>query len=293
MYFYLEPSRNQKKLLLMKTKITVTNIILLMFFTTIFYGQTQKYGDLDYNKAINVSGKQRMLSQKMAKAYLLMSQGIENEKLKKELNSSKFIFEKQLEILKNNASSSSTKLYLKEVSKIWRDYKKIINESAGKTNALKILSLNTDLLKNCHQVVLSIERTSNYNNKFFENNDQELINTINVSGKQRMLSQRMCLYFTAIKSFPENKSEYKDVLKVVFDEFSDVIGDLLISTFNTTEIEEEIGVIMALWEQYQSRKSKFVDGDFELINVYNVTNDLTKSFNKITGLYELVASKRK
>jgi hypothetical protein len=103
----------------------------------------------------------------------------------------------------------------------------------------------------------------------------------------------MCLYFTAIKSFPENKSEYKDVLKVVFDEFSDVIGDLLISTFNTTEIEEEIGVIMALWEQYQSRKSKFVDGDFELINVYNVTNDLTKSFNKITGLYELVASKRK
>lgn len=277
----------------MKTKITVTNIILLMFFTTIFYGQTQKYGDLDYNKAINVSGKQRMLSQKMAKAYLLMSQGIENEKLKKELNSSKFIFEKQLEILKNNASSSSTKLYLKEVSKIWRDYKKIINESAGKTNALKILSLNTDLLKNCHQVVLSIERTSNYNNKFFENNDQELINTINVSGKQRMLSQRMCLYFTAIKSFPENKSEYKDVLKVVFDEFSDVIGDLLISTFNTTEIEEEIGVIMALWEQYQSRKSKFVDGDFELINVYNVTNDLTKSFNKITGLYELVASKRK
>jgi hypothetical protein len=148
MYFYLEPSRNQKKLLLMKTKITVTNIILLMFFTTIFYGQTQKYGDLDYNKAINISGKQRMLSQKMAKAYLLMSQGIENEKLKKELNSSKFIFEKQLEILKNNASSSSTKLYLKEVSKIWRDYKKIINESAGKTNALKILSLNTDLLKN-------------------------------------------------------------------------------------------------------------------------------------------------
>ena len=277
----------------MKTKITVTNIILLMFFTTIFYGQTQKYGDLDYNKAINISGKQRMLSQKMAKAYLLMSQGIENEKLKKELNSSKFIFEKQLEILKNNASSSSTKLYLKEVSKIWRDYKKIINESAGETNALKILSLNTDLLKNCHQVVLSIERTSNYNNKFFENNDQELINTINVSGKQRMLSQRMCLYFTAIKSFPENKSEYKDVLKVVFDEFSDVIGDLLISTFNTTEIEEEIGVIMALWEQYQSRKSKFVDGDFELINVYNVTNDLTKSFNKITGLYELVASKRK
>ncbi len=276
----------------MKTKITRPNLILLLLFSTLSFAQSQKYGDIDYNKAINISGKQRMLSQKMSKAYLLMSQGIENDKIKKELNSSKFIFEKQLEILKENAGSSSTKLYLKEVYKIWGEFKAIISKDATENLALKIMELNTDLLKNCHQVVLSIERSSNYNNKFFENNDQELINTINVSGKQRMLSQRMCLYFAAINAYPKNKSAYKTILKGVFDEFSSVIGDLLISSFNTTEIEEEIGVIMALWEQYQSNKGAFLDADFKLIDVYNVTNDMTTSFNKITGLYELVSKKK-
>ncbi len=276
----------------MKKTVTIYSIIVLMLFVNTSYAQTQKYGDIDYNKAINISGKQRMLSQKMSKAYLLMSQGIENDKIKKELNSSKFIFEKQLQILKANASSSSTKLYIKQVYKIWDDFKKIISQDASNANALRIMDINTDLLKNCHQVVLSIERSSNYNNKFFENNDQELINTINVSGKQRMLSQRMCLYFAAIKAYPKNKAEYRDTLRAVFEEFSLVIGDLLISTFNTTEIEEEIGVIMALWEKFQSNKGKFLDGDFELIEVYNTTNDMTRSFNKITGAYELVSKKK-
>ncbi|AUS05605.1 type IV pili methyl-accepting chemotaxis transducer N-terminal domain-containing protein [Pseudotamlana carrageenivorans] len=276
----------------MNKKPTILNVIFFLFFISLALGQSQTYGDIDYNKAINISGKQRMLSQKMAKAYLLKSQGITNDMINKELNASKFIFEKQLEILKKNSESSSTRLYLKQVNNVWDDFKKLINQEANTVNALRIMSLNTELLKNCHQVVLSIERSSNYNNKFFENNDQELINTINVSGKQRMLSQRMCLYFAAINEFPKNKEEFKEVLGKVFDEFSYVIGDLLISTFNTTEIEEEIGLIMALWEPYQSNKRQFLNGDFDLIDVYNVTNELTKRFNKVTGLFEQISKKK-
>lgn len=277
----------------MNSKTTFTLVIFILLSVCKHNAQNQNFGSINYNKAINISGKQRMLSQKMSKAYLLMSKGISNEKIKKELSSSKFIFEKQLEILKENATSSSTKLYLKEVSKIWNEFKRLINKTPNFKDSARIMEINTELLNACHQVVQSIETNSNYNNKFFENNDQGLVKTINVSGKQRMLSQRLCLYFTAIKTFPKKGDEYKVVLGSTFDEFSKVIGYLLINTHNTTEIEEEIGVIMAQWEAYQANKKKFVNGDFELIDVYNVTNNLTKSFNKITGLYEIVSENRK
>ncbi len=277
----------------MKLKTIIILIVIVLFNLKHVTGQSQNFGSINYNKAVNISGKQRMLSQKMSKAYLLLSKGVNNEKIKKELTSSKFIFERQLDILNQNAKSSSTKLYLRKVYGLWTEFKGIINETANLNNSLKIMNLNTELLSACHQVVKSIETSSNYSNKFFSNNDQELVKTINVSGKQRMLSQRLCLYFTAIKVFPKNKSEYQTVLKEVFEEFSDVISYLLINTYNTTETEEEIGVVMAAWENYQANKKKFLDGDFELIDVYNVTNDLTKSFNKITGLYELVSEKQK
>ena len=273
----------------MRTKTTKVLIIFLLLLSNKTIAQSQNFGSIDYNKAVNISGKQRMLSQKMSKAFLLLSKGINNDKIKKELNSSKFIFEKQLDILNQNAQSSSTKLYLKQVYKIWSQFKDIINSSPNLTNAKKIMDLNTSLLKACHQVVMSIETTSNYSNKFFENNDQELVKTINISGKQRMLSQRMCLYFTAIKTFYKDRIEYQKVLESVFDEFSEVIGYLLINVNNTTDIEEEIGTVMSLWEEYQSNKTDFIHAKFELTNVYAATNDLTKSFNKITGFYEKVS----
>ncbi len=275
----------------MKTKTTIILIMLLTIYNVM--GQTQTFGSINYNKAINISGKQRMLSQKMSKAYLLISKGVNNEKIKKELNSSKFIFEKQLDILNQNVKNSSTKLYIKKVYRLWSEFKIIINQKASLKNSLQIMELNTELLSACHQVVQSIEMNSNYNNKFFENNDQELIKTINISGKQRMLSQRLCLYFTAIKIFPKKKAEYQAVLDKVFDEFSDVISYLLINTYNTTETEEEIGTVMATWEEFQANKRKFLEGDFDLIDVYRVTNELTKSFNKITSLYELVSENQK
>ncbi|OEK09309.1 hypothetical protein A8C32_11335 [Flavivirga aquatica] len=251
--------------------------------------QSQNYGTIDYNKAINISGKQRMLSQKMAKAYLLLTKGVNNEKIKRELNSSKFIFKKQLEILRENATSSSVKLYIKNVDKLWEAFKILISSPVNLNDSERIMKLNSKLLSACHELVESIEARSNYDNRFFENNNQELMKIINVSGKQRMLSQRLCLYYTAITMFPKDKTEYQEILGQVFDEFDGVIGYLLINGYNTTESEEELGAVMAMWEKIQSNKKGFLDGEFDLEDVFNVTNDLTKSFNKITGIYEIVS----
>jgi len=274
----------------MKKKITFFITSFLLINSPNIFSQTKNYGAITFEKAINIAGKQRMLSQKMSKAYLLVAKGINDDGIKKELNSSKFIFEKQIQILTKNASSSAVKLSLKKVTKLWDAFKVVITSPSNAQNSFRIINLNTELLNACNEVVVSIESNANYNNQFFQNKNKELVRTINKSGKQRMLSQRLCLYYTASSMFVRDNEEYKKTIERVFTEFDNTIGDLLISSYNSTEIEEELGSIMSIWEKFQTNKTGLLNGDFELQEIFTTTNDLTKSFNKVTGLYEGIAT---
>ncbi|WP_299441305.1 type IV pili methyl-accepting chemotaxis transducer N-terminal domain-containing protein [uncultured Aquimarina sp.] len=275
----------------MRRKITTLLTVLMISCTfNNIIGQSKNFGAITYAKAVNISGKQRMLSQKMSKAYLLLAKGINEESIKKELNSSKFIFEKQLQILIKNASSSNVKLSLKRINKLWLEFKEVITSTPDTQNSLKIMKLNTNLLKTCNDAVVNIENSFNYNNQFFQNKNKELVNIINKSGRQRMLSQRLCLYYTATSMFFKDSAEYKKILNNVYSEFDNAIGDLLISSYNSTEIEEELGVTMSLWEKFQTNQKGLLNGSFELQEIFTTTNQLTKSFNKITGLYEGIAN---
>ncbi|WP_405205885.1 type IV pili methyl-accepting chemotaxis transducer N-terminal domain-containing protein [Aquimarina sp. LLG6339-5] len=276
----------------MKKKSTaiLLTILITLVSNTYLTAQSSKYGAISYAKAINISGKQRMLSQKISKAYLLTAKGINDQSIKKELNSSKFIFEKQLQILTKNASSSSTKLSLKKVRTLWDDFKAIIASTPDAQNSLRIVKANTNLLRTCNDVVVSIENSYNYNNQFFQNKNKDLAKTINISGRQRMLSQRLCLYYTANTMFKGDSPEYKKILNDTYEKFDNTIGELLISSYNSTDIEEELGVVMSYWEKFQTNKNGLLNGDFTLQEMFATTNQLTKSFNKITNLYEDVAN---
>lgn len=270
-------------------KIILSLLFILVIGINKSISQTQSYGSISYTKAVNISGKQRMLSQKMSKAYLLLSKGIVDNNIQTELSSSKFIFARQLSILKENANDQRVKICIRDIEGIWEKFLNVIMKAPSYSNSQDVMQLNTKLLTACHQLVLAIESASSYSSKFFYDNNQDLVEIINKSGKQRMLSQRLCLYYTAIEMFPKEKQDYINTVDEIFTEFNDAIGYLLINSYNTTDTEEELGGIMSLWEKFQNNKKGFFNAEFELVEVFNTTNQLTKSFNKITGIYENIA----
>ena len=275
----------------MKRDLTNTVVVLLLLLTVnVTCAQVKEFGKLTYNKAINISGKQRMLTQRMGKIYLYLLNNPNDPKAKSDLNISKIIFEKQNTILKANTSSSITKARIEEVEKIWSKYKKFLESSPNKADAIKIINTNSTILKQANNVVNAIllEAKGNTSGDAYEaEEDAELKAIINKAGKQRMLSQRLALYYFANK--PNLKTPNSNTkLQTVFDNIDSVVNDLLISSFNNDRIDESLGKVMALWETISVNKTRLFKQGYNDSEIYKLSNNLTKSFNKLTNLYEKV-----
>ncbi len=252
------------------------------------------FSNVSQNQLVNIAGKQRMLSQKIAKVYLLNAYGANMSSLKSELSISKILFERNLETLTNNAnilfSKDVKKAVIKERNK-WIAFKAVIEQPLSESQAQRVLVMSDELLKICHDLVLKIKSESTSNSNLKTNID--LLNIIDKSGKQRMLSQRLCLYFTAKKIDLKNGNKnYKtqNILYNIYNELDESLVDLLNSEVNSIEVEEAIGNTMLTFENIRGQKKDFLEGNASLNVVYSTTNKLTKDYDKLTSKYSQLKS---
>ena len=282
-------------------KFTLKSVIVLFLVgivlsssNTIQAQLNNKFGILDFNKAVNISGKQRMLSQKMSKSYLYLITNPNDKQAKKDLLTSKIIFEKQNGIIRQNANFKSTKDKISRVDRIWKEFKTIIESTPNYDNAKRILDINTDLLKASNDVVSAVVLEAKGINQSDEEileddndaeKDSELKKIINISGRQRMLAQRLGFYYYANQATLKNKNS-EQMLRNVYNEIDGAITILLISDFNNTKIEEKLGVAMSKWNTLKDKKEKLFNQGLKLNEMYILSNELTNAFNEITSLYD-------
>ncbi|SED17354.1 Type IV pili methyl-accepting chemotaxis transducer N-term [Tenacibaculum sp. MAR_2009_124] len=272
----------------MKISIKVTYTFVLLFAIQLSIAQTE-YGTLSFNKAVNISGKQRMLTQRMGKIYLYLLNNPTDYMAKRDMKIAQIIFEKQNNILEENTSSNVTKNNIKEVKNTWVKYDKFLKSYPNKGDALKIINTNSTILSFTNNVVNAIILEANIKNNNvgidIANEDNELKQIINKSGRQRMLSQRLVLYYFAngngLKSL---KSQ--NMLRDVYEELDSTLSDLLISSFNNDRIDNALGDVMAKWEGIQKSNERLFKQGYEDKEIYDLSNDLTKLFNRVTNLYE-------
>ncbi|KAA1247604.1 type IV pili methyl-accepting chemotaxis transducer N-terminal domain-containing protein [Aquimarina sp. RZ0] len=271
-------------------------LFFLVLLMNISHAQHDKYGNISFKKAINTSGKQRMLTQKMAKSYLYLLSKPDDSQAKKDLMTAKVIFEEQNRILQQNAPFKEVNDKIVLVNKLWGDFKKLIEVSPNYDIAKKIMESNTDLLKATNEVVRQIimqskksrKNASNYLNESESNlkkDAPELEEIINIAGRQRMLSQRLALYYYGNEQVIKNKNS-NQMLTNIFNEFDGALNMLLIFDANTSEIDEKIGVAFSKWNTIKKEKQKLMAQELKYEDVYKMTNELTRVFNDITLMYE-------
>lgn len=248
-------------------------------------------------EAINKAGYQRMLTQKIAKCYLSVVAEIEVDKHKNFLKISTQTFEENLKALQNFAPTSAIKEQFRYVKILWRNYKFVYTDAFNRENAGIILKGNNKILKACEEAVELLEQYAleeNYaGNQELRNTEQHLSAIINLSGRQRMLTQRITLYAIAkAYGFGEDKLNKQYYFEAV-GEFERAYRALVANAYNTTQIYEEYDVVEEHWELLEEKLTPIVKASFlsialeeQLEKAIKQSELLLFSLDEIVFLYE-------
>ena len=249
---------------------------------------------------INLAGKQRMLSQRVAKLAIecklkIIPDSCNN--LIKYLN----LYEKTLngflngdsELKLSKVRSKEAIEQIKKIKEIWKPFKEAaikVQKSQGKDNkAMSVVSkLNTKLLKESDLLVSILEKNSSKNLSYIE---KAQLRIVNIAGRQRMLSQKMTKELLEYQELGKNKA--KESMQKSIALFDKSLNGLIngskefkLPKATNKSIKEQLGKVSKLWSKIEIiyRQKKIPKKEMQLL--LKVNPILLKELNKSVKIIE-------
>lgn len=250
---------------------------------------------------INLAGKQRMLTQKMSKEMLLIAKGVYVEDTREELAQSAALFDKTLKGLANGDASlglpATTDPAILEqlavVDKLWTEFRKNVDTVLGGKTSRPVMKTiakqNLPLLREMNKAVQM------YADLTGTGLDPGLAATINLSGKQRMLTQKatkeLFLVANGIGKV-ENQAKLEQTAALferTLKGLRDGDPELGLPGTKEEEILEQLQIVETLWDAYKPilfAGDTSVDG---LAIAAEVNLPLLEEMNTAVKMYEQLA----
>jgi hypothetical protein len=234
---------------------------------------------INMNDAINKSGRQRMLSQRLAKSYLQIGQAIDPERSRKILDSSLALFDRQLVELKAFAPTAENKAVLQDLSIAWLAYKEaLVGRAPNPRDAKTILVINEDVLAMAQTATVQLETLSG----------TATGRLVNIAGRQRMLSQRMAKFYQAM-NWGVAPAEANEKLAQARKEFIAALSELAASPKNTPQIAREVQLAQQQWIFFDNALNAGTTGGNRAqlaTNVATTSERILEAMDRVTGMYE-------
>ncbi|MEO1111704.1 MAG: type IV pili methyl-accepting chemotaxis transducer N-terminal domain-containing protein [Pseudomonadota bacterium] len=258
----------------------------------------------DGKTKINLAGRQRMLSQRMAKAACFAHLEIQPADHLKMLDDAHTLFVQTLEGLKkgdadqgmlpeNNPEIVND---LAQVAQLWAGFQAVNEDILAKKTISddqlsEISEINLPVLRQMHKTVGTIEKVYGSSGEVHP----ALALALNVSGRQRMLSQKaskeFCLVVAGV-DVENSRAALKDTVELFEASLSGLInGDAAkaLAPAPTPEILAQLQLVQQMWDPLHAIFLKVVEGDDaseDEINVIATNNNaLLVEMNKAVFMY--------
>ncbi len=251
----------------------------LLFAGSALAGKPASGGDENLAKLIDIAGKQRMLSQKIAKAYFFYGKGIRPDKTRKQLFDSIREFNRNFEFIKKATHNPAIQDMLAYIEMAKDELSQLVKQPYSKENASLVLDYSETLLEGSQDIVSRLEEESKLK--------KEAI--VDLAGRQRMLTQRIAKYYIAYQAGFHDHNTVEQLNKAV-REFEQAHAVLVRAKRNTPQIKTELKKVEKLWRVVAKFYKDVERGGLPVI-VLATTDNIMDSMNRVTHMYvELLGS---
>lgn len=230
-------------------------------------------------EALNVAGRQRMLTQRIVKAYVQMVIDVAPDRSRQALESAVVLFDNQIDDLKEFASTQAQKATVAEMAVTWRKIRVIAVAPIDRSN-VESLDYEAEKMLNLAQTLAGqVEESSKI----------LVAKQVNLAGRQRMLCQRLTKLYM-LRSMGNSSAQIRTEMDTAILEFGAILTLLKQARESDVEIKRELNAVSLNWDWF--KQALELDGamSYRLL-VADSSESILASMENVVSLYEKLATK--